>query len=659
MNQEESLEIKKKQKFSLWAWFKNNPFYLTVIFFILLFFLLSWLWQDKRKFFRLVKKEDKILITGLEKKDYENLDLDQPIIYTHKNLGGYEYSLKAKNTNLWDKIRGTSYYALSEIKPEEIDQAWEADPKKIAIDWEGKVLSTRLVIPENNNWLHPDKKFLPDLLGKVAMTLLVILIVDFILGGQLISKFASFSGSRRRRTDVTDDSGVRFKDIGGLDEAKEELQEIITYFRNPQVFWKRGAQVPKGVLLVGPPGNGKTLLAKALAGECKLPFIYRSAPEFEKGIIGWGAADVRNTFALARKYAQERGGCFIFVDEIDAIAGKRHQSVHSHHETLNQLLNELDGFSPRENVIFLAATNSLNVLDPALLRPGRLDRHIYIPFPNFKARQEIISLYARKKQFTADVDWKEITSMTKGMSSAQIMNMFNEATILTVRYHQKAISQVILLEAFDRVLMGPALKSQVLTPETKKLVAYHEAGHAVVGLTLPELVVRKITIIPRWTAGGYTWIDLRNKEDDTLVNKQEILAQIMSLLGGRISEELVFGTSYVTTGNYSDYKRVSELTRDLILRYSMSDLGIIATQDSPLFGEESLNELSEAARQKFENERWKILSECQQKVRQILQEKRKSLDLLAQALITKNTLHREEIYYIFINERLPEQVLLE
>ena len=249
--------------------------------------------------------------------------------------------------------------------------------------------------------------------------------------------------------------------------------------------------------------------------------------------------------------------------------------------------------------------------------------------------------------------------MTKGMSSAQIANMFNEATILTVRYQQKAISQAILLEAFDRVLMGPALKSQALTPETKKLVAYHEAGHAVVGLVLPELVVRKITVIPRWTAGGYTWVDLRDKEDDTLVNKREILAQIMSFLGGRISEELVFGTSYVTTGNYSDYKRVSELTRDLILRYSMSDLGIIASQDSPFFGEESLNELSEAARQKFEDERWKILNECQQKVRQILQEKRKVLDLLAQALIEKNTLHREEIYYIFINESLPKQMLLE
>ncbi|CAH1760568.1 12942_t:CDS:2 [Entrophospora sp. SA101] len=371
--------------------------------------------------------------------------------------------------------------------------------------------------------------------------------------------------------DVADDSGVRFKDIGGLEEAKEELQEIITYFRNPQIFWKQGAQIPKGILLVGPPGNGKTLLAKALAGECKLPFIYRSAPEFEKGIVGWGAADIRNTFALARKYAQEKGGCFIFVDEIDAIAGKRHQSIHSHHETLNQLLNELDGFSPRENVIFLAATNSLNTLDPALLRPGRFDRHIYIPLPNFKERQAIIRLYARKKQFTSDVDWKEIAAMTKGMSSAQIANMFNEATILTVRYQQKAISQAILLEAFDRVLMGPALKSQVLTPESKKLVAYHEAG---------------------------------DKEDDILVNKQEILAQIMSLLGGRISEELVFGTSYVTTGNYSDYKRVSVLARDLILRYSMSDLGIIASQDSPFFGEESLNELSETARQKFEDERY-------------------------------------------------------
>lgn len=342
------------------------------------------------------------------------------------------------------------------------------------------------------------------------------------------------------------------------------------------------------------------------------------------------------------------------MDEIDAIAGKRYQSVHSHHETLNQLLNELDGFSSRENIIFLAATNSLNVLDPALLRPGRFDRHILISLPNYQARKEIIALCLKKRMVEKNVDQEELADMTQGLSGAEIVNIFREAVILSIRYGKKVIDQEVIFEAYDRTLMGPALRSYTFTAQKKLLVAYHEAGHALTSLAFPEVVeVKKITIVPRREFGGYTWVSLRNQKDDYLINKEQILVLITGLLGGRASEEVVYGSQYVTVGAYSDFKKVSNLVRDLILRYGMSDLGLVFAQDSPLFGEENLQDLSEASRQKVEKESEKILQECYQKARKILQEKKKILDLLARALVEKNTLQKEEIYYIFANESFP------
>src|SRR4051794_33164622 len=262
---------------------------------------------------------------------------------------------------------------------------------------------------------------------------------------------------------------VGFKDIGGLQEAKEELGEVVSYFHNPQSFWQRGAKAPKGVLLVGPPGNGKTLLAKALAGECRMPFLFRSGSEFEEMMVGMGARRMRELFKQARSYPQ---GCIIFIDEIDAIGRKRYSANTGHAEqTLNQLLSELDGFHPRDNIIILAATNSLNVLDSALLRPGRFDRKIYISAPNLKGRQEIIRICVRKMPLKSDVDLEEIAAMTKGLSGAQITNIFNEASILSIRRGEKFIDYEMIFEAHDRVLMGPSLTSQTLTAAKKRIVA--------------------------------------------------------------------------------------------------------------------------------------------------------------------------------------------
>jgi len=361
--------------------------------------------------------------------------------------------------------------------------------------------------------------------------------------------------------------------------------------------------------LVGPPGNGKTLLAKALAGECRMPFLFRSGSEFEEAVVGMGARRVRELFRQARSYSQ---GCIVFIDEIDSIGRKRYSANPGHAEqTLNQLLNELDGFHPRDNIIILAATNSLKVLDNALLRPGRFDRQIYIPPPNLKGRREIIKLHARKLSLKSDIDLEEIAAMTKGLSGAQIANMFNEASILSIRYGKKFIDYEMIFEAYDRVLMGPSLTSQTLNPAKRRIVAYHEAGHAVIGMSLPETIVKKITIIPRWSAGGYTWVDLYGeKDDDYLLNKSQMLAHVMSSLGGRASEELIFGLEYITMGAYSDFKKASEIVRDLILHYGMSDLGIVPTQESFLYGEGISPELPETAKQKIENEREKIMNRC-------------------------------------------------
>lgn len=651
MSEQEQINKRKKTVFLSGEWARNNFWYLIAICFLTYLFFFSWKHQDNRKFFEFRQKGNgEVLITGLKQEDYANIDLNKEPKYTYHLFGQTEYSLDYKIINWWDRFWATNYYTLSDIKPEIIGKACKEHKLKLDLDGKGK-LPVKLIIPKSRSLLFTQKNLLSGFIRNITSIITFIFVVDLFLGAELARSFASFLKSHRQGSKSLNESAISFKDIGGLHGPKEELQEIVSYFRNPQAFWERGAKVPKGILLIGQPGNGKTMLAKALAGECGLPFIYHSASELEKGIVGWGAMEVRSMFSTARQQAQEKGGCFIFIDEIDAIAGKRHH-YNSHHETFNELLVQLDGFTPRENVIIIVATNLADSLDAALLRPGRLDRHILVPLPGYQDRKEIIAICLKGKPLSEDVDLEEVVAITEGLSGAQIANVFNEATILSLRYKLSHIDQATIFEAFDRTLMGPSKKNYAIDPQTQLLIAYHEAGHAVVAFCLPETTVKKITIVPRGVSGGYTWIDLKNRKDDShLVNKKEILAQVTSFLGGRVSEEIVYGNEMVTSGAYDDFRKSASLVRDLVLHYGMSNLGIVPTHQSSYFEESSLNEFSDISRQKIESEVKKILNECQVKARRILQGKRKILDLIAQALVRKNTLQKEEINYIFINQK--------
>jgi len=647
---------------------KKNPLFVLLIMVTLAFLgvvLVNYFSPTQTKNFQIQidpNDEKKLLIHGLTKEEIKNkIDWQAGARYAlhYRGQEFYQYLLGSKENLFWSLIRKpTLYSAITNLKAEQIRNKFinfESLPEIEDI----KIPKIEFDLEKSGNLFAENSWSIEKLLSIITYIISIIIslwVIDMMFSTNFTGILAYPFKNWKKSAQESNISQITFKDVGGLHEAKEELAEIVTYFRNPQAFWQQGATIPKGFLLVGPPGNGKTMLAKAVAGECKLPFIFRSGSDFEEMVVGLGSRRVRELFQQARSYPQ---GCIIFIDEIDSIGRKRYSGNNHTELTLNQLLNELDGFRPRENIIILAATNALNVLDSALLRPGRFDRQIYISLPNQNGRREIIALQARKLILSKDFDLEEIIVLTKGLSGAQIVNMLNEASILSIRQGKREINQEMIFEAYDRTLMGPSLSSQVLTPSKKKLIAYHEAGHAIIGASLPETKVRKITIIPRLMAGGYTWIDLiDNQGDDHLISKSQMLAHVMAFLGGRASEELIFGAEKITAGAYDDFKKASEIIRDLIFRYGMSDLGIIPTQASFFNNEEIATELPETTKQKIEAEREKILSQCWKKVKTILRQKKKILSLLAEELLKKNSLRKEEIDFIFINQISPFTPLL-
>ena len=469
------------------------------------------------------------------------------------------------------------------------------------------------------------------------------------------NKSMDFGKSRARLSE--DNNKVTFKDVAGLDEEKEEVQELIDFLKNPKKFQKMGARIPKGVLLVGPPGTGKTLLARAVAGEANVPFYFISGSDFVELFVGVGASRVRDMF----KQAKHNAPCLIFIDEIDAVGRQRGAGLGGGHDereqTLNQLLTEMDGFGANEGIIIIAATNRPDVLDPALLRPGRFDRQVQVNLPDQKGRREILEVHARNKIFSKNITLDNIAKRTVGFSGADLENLLNEAALLTVRRGKDMITMAELDEAQDRVLMGPAKISHKYTEKEKRTVAYHEAGHAVVGLKLEGANdVQKITIIPRGMAGGYNL--MLPKEETYLQTKTELLQTISGLLGGRVAEELVFNE--ITTGAHNDFEKATKIARAMVTEYGMSSLGTIQfeQQEGSVFLGRDYNKsrnFSSQVAYEIDEEMRSIMSECYELTKKIISENRDLLDLIANTLLEKETITKEEIDYLVEHGHLKDE----
>ena len=462
------------------------------------------------------------------------------------------------------------------------------------------------------------------------------------MGGGGNNKAFEFAKSKAR---VESNVKVRFKDVAGCEEEKEEVKEIIDYLRSPKKFTDMGAHIPKGILMVGPPGTGKTLLAKAVAGEANVPFFSISGSDFVEMFVGTGASRVRDMFKTAQKSAP----CIIFIDEIDAVGRQRGAGMgggnDEREQTLNQLLVEMDGMTDNAGIVVIAATNRPDVLDPALLRSGRFDRRVTVSLPDIKGREAILHVHARNKKLASDVSLANLAKRTPGFSGADLANVLNEGAILAVRKNEAKVTMTDLDEAIDRVMMGPAKKSKKYTEKDKILVAYHEAGHAVIGLKLEDAdMVQKVTIIPRGDAGGYNLMTPR--EEKYFHRKSEFIAQITGLLGGRTAEEIQFGE--ISAGAVNDIEKLTEIAKNMVRVYGMSSLGPIQYSDpqgNVFLGRDYTkgSDYSAGVAAEIDKEVRAIVDECHANCRKILTENKDLLDLIANNLYEHETLTNEEI----------------
>ena len=502
--------------------------------------------------------------------------------------------------------------------------------------------------PEASSWMAAIMEFLPIIL--LAGVTIWVFTRQLGNGG----KSMDFGKSRAK---LVEESKATFKDVAGLTEEKEEVQELIDFLKNPKKFTSMGARIPKGVLLVGPPGTGKTLLARAVAGEAKVPFYYISGSDFVELFVGIGASRVRDMFRQAKMNAP----CLIFIDEIDAVGRQRGTGLGGGHDereqTLNQLLTEMDGFGANEGIIIIAATNRPDVLDPALLRPGRFDRQVTVSLPDKNARVEILKVHAKNKTLAKNITLEYLAKRTPGFSGADLENLLNEAALLAVRRNKKEITMAEIDEATDRVLMGPAKVTKKYTDKEKKLVAFHEAGHAVMGLKLDGAnEVQKITIIPRGHAGGYTM--MTPKEESFNYTKNELLESICGLLGGRVAEEVTFGE--ITTGAHDDFKKATKIARSMVTEYGMSSLGPMMLEEpdgNTFLGRDYTKNrnISDTVAHEIDEEMRSIIEDCYQKTKKIITENKDLLSLIANTLLEEETITKEEIDYLVKNGHLPQE----
>ncbi|MBM7700439.1 ATP-dependent zinc metalloprotease FtsH [Kurthia huakuii] len=506
--------------------------------------------------------------------------------------------------------------------------------------------------PETNGFVQ----FFTGIIPFVIILILFFFLMNQSQGGG--NRMMSFGKSKAKLYD-DQKKKVRFTDVAGADEEKQELVEVVDFLKDHTKFEKIGARIPKGILLVGPPGTGKTLLARAVAGEAGVPFFSISGSDFVEMFVGVGASRVRDLFENAKKNAP----CIIFIDEIDAVGRQRGAGVGGGHDereqTLNQLLVEMDGFGANEGIIIIAATNRPDILDPALLRPGRFDRQITVGRPDVKGREAVLKVHARKKPLDETVDLKAIAQRTPGFSGADLENLLNEAALVAARSDKDKIDMGDIDEATDRVIAGVAKKGRVISEKERNIVAYHEAGHVVVGLTLDEAEkVHKVTIVPRGQAGGYAV--MLPKEDRYFMTKPELLDKVAGLLGGRASEDITFGE--VSTGAHNDFERVTSIIRSMVTEYGMSErigqLQYTSKQSgggNMFLGGDSGSSFSDAISKEIDEEMQRIVKEQYTRTKEILTERRELLELIAQTLLVEETLDAEQIEHLEKYGKLPER----
>ena len=503
----------------------------------------------------------------------------------------------------------------------------------------------------------PDSSSLLYILVNILPIVLLVGVAFWFFNKQMASNKGSLDFGKSRARLNSDTNKVTFKDVAGLSEEKEEVKELIDFLKAPKKFQKLGARIPKGVLLMGPPGTGKTLLAKAVAGEANVPFYFISGSDFVELFVGVGASRVRDMF----KQAKQTAPCLIFIDEIDAVGRQRGTGLGGGHDereqTLNQLLTEMDGFGANEGIIIIAATNRPDVLDPALLRPGRFDRQITVSLPDVKGREEILAVHAKNKILADGITLKNLAKRTPGFSGADLENLLNEAALLAVRRNKSEITMSEIDEATDRVLMGPAKTSHKYSEADRKLVAYHEAGHAVIGLKLRNASdVQKVTIIPRGQAGGYNM--MVPSEEKLCSTKTDLLEEITGLLGGRTAEEITFGE--ITTGAHNDFEKATKIARAMVTEYGMSDLGPLQfeQQSGSVFLGRDYNKpqhFSNEVANEIDMEMRKIINNCHKEAKEIISKNKDLLKLIAEALLEYETLTKEQIDYLVENGKMPEE----
>ncbi len=558
--------------------------------------------------------------------EVEGLELEDERINYYLKDQSSKYTIKERGTSIYDLLNGSDENILNNLSIE--------------------VVSTS----SRDIWLS--------IAPSLIFFLMIIGFFYFMMRGASNSNNQALNfGKSNARMHDKEKSKTTFKDVAGVDEAKEELEEIVDFLKHPSKYTAMGAKIPKGVLLVGPPGTGKTLLARAIAGEANVPFFSISGSEFVEMFVGVGASRVRDLFKKAKRNAP----CIIFIDEIDAVGRQRGAGMGGGHDereqTLNQILTEMDGFDVGTNVIVMAATNRPDVLDPALLRPGRFDRRVVVDKPSLKSRSEILKVHSKNKPIDKNINLKHIAQQTPGFSGADLENLMNEAAILAAKHNQKTIKQKDIEQSIEKISLGPERKSAVMSDKEKEVTAYHEMGHAIVGHVLEDCdPLKKITIISRGMALGATWFV--PEEDTHLYTKQKFEHEMASLLGGYVAEEMIFGQT--STGPSNDLKRASKMARQMVTKYGMSSLGPVVfgnESDQVFLGKDLAHTKSYSENQAMEIDKQvaNFVKEAYQLAKKILTDNRKQFIKLSKELLKRETLSREEFIELFEGKKLKKK----